>query len=243
MKVLVTGSSSEIGTSLLEALSSGGHGTVAFDLEPPRRPVAGGMSVQRDIRDIDAVDQAAEDCDAGIHLAVRANDYRDAEIMSVNLVGAFAFFRAAHKHAFRMSVLASSAPVHLPAASISNDLLLNTAPDDAYDLSKKLQEVIARDFHAHGLPTLCLRFGHVVHGAAKTTLGGEPLDTLEYCRGGWVAIEDVVAGCLAALKDAGDQSFGIYNLVGSRSGRNRFDVAQTEDRLGIALAYDFSEYE
>ena len=243
MKVFVTGSSSAIGTSLLAALQARGHGAVAFDLQPAFHPLHGVAYFRDDVRDVDAVDRAAAGCDAGIHLAVRANDHNATEVMTVNVLGAYAFFRAAQRHGFRSVVLASSAPVHLPSASNDNDDLLRTDAGDTYDLSKKLQEVIAQDFHTHGLPVICLRFGHVVRGANETTLAGASLDQLPYCRGGWVALEDVVAGCLAALESAGPRTFEVYNLVGSRSGRDRFNVAEAEQQLGIRLAYDFSRHE
>ena len=243
MNVFVTGSSSTIGTSLLAALQAQGHGVVAFDLQPAPHPLRGVVYIRGDVRDMDAVDRAAAGCDAGIHLAVRANEYSADEVLSVNVLGAHAFFLAARRHSFRRAVLASSAPVHLPPASNDNDLLLRTDAGDTYDLSKKLQEVIGQDFHTHGVPVVCLRFGHVVRGTGETTLAGAPLDDLHYCRGGWVALEDVVAGCLAALKGAGSRTFEVYNLVGSRSGRDRFNVAETEQQLGIKLAFDFSGYE
>jgi len=244
MKVLITGSSSVIGNSLAEQLLREGHDVVLFDIQEPSQETVRMKYIQGDIRGFDAVYEAAKGCDAGIHLAVLAGDSSTADILSVNTLGACAFFNAASKNKFRMSVLASSAPVHLPPNEHDTNLLLRTDSEDVYDLSKKIQETIAQDYHFHGLPTRCLRFGHVVRGKEKMTLNlKSPLHELDYCRGGWVALEDVVTGCVSALTTEADISFHPYNLVGSTSGRKRFEVRETEKRLGISLAYDFSEFE
>ena len=244
MKVLITGSSSVIGRSLARQLLDEGHDVVLYDIQKSPQVSAKMKYIQGDIRDFDAVYKAAKGCDTGIHLAVLAGDASTLDILSVNTIGAYAFFNAASKSKFRMSVLASSAPVHLPPNELDTNQLLRTDSEDVYDLSKKIQEIIAQDYHYHGLPTLCLRFGHIVRGKEKITLNSRtPLHKLDYCRGGWVALEDVVTGCISALMAQADTSFHPYNLVGSVSGRKRFKVRETEQRLGISLAYDFREYE
>ena len=71
----------------------------------------------------------------------------------------------------------------------------------------------------------------------------EPLANLDYCRGGWVALEDVVSGCEKALFASRDAAFHIYNLVGAVGGRERLNVAMAEQKLGIRLQYDFAGFE
>lgn len=44
-------------------------------------------------------------------------------------------------------------------------------------------------------------------------------------------------------ESAGPRTFEVYNLVGSRSGRDRSNVAEAEQHLRIRLAYDFSRHE
>jgi nucleoside-diphosphate-sugar epimerase len=235
MRVLVTGSKGYVAQRTIEALSDRGHEVVGFDLE------LGG-----DVRHPDAVDDAARGCDAGIHCAVLHADSRPADILAVNVVGTYSFFAAAMKHKFRMAVLASSAPVHLPSReddAVGFPLRSSDGADHVYDLSKALQKQIARDFFERQVPVKCLRLGRVVDGDRATTLGEEvTLSDLTYCRGGWVAIEDVAEAFTAALTSPPDDVFLPYTLVGSRLGRLRFNVCKTEARLGIRLKYDFAEF-
>jgi len=244
LNVFITGGMSSIGSLLTERLLEEGHEVVSFDIRQNEQISPQLTCIKGDIRDFEAVHEAAKGCNAGVHLAITAGEASPSDMMSVNVQGAYSFFKTAANRKFRMSVLASSAPSHLLANKKDNELLLRTAEGDVYDLTKKLQEVIAQDYHAHGLPVHCLRFGHVVRGKENANLRGDlSLENLDYCRGGWVALEDVVTGCLAAIKSSADPIFHPYNLVGSKSGRGRFHVNETEKRFGISLIYDFSEYE
>lgn len=244
MRILVTGSSSTIGTGVSKRLLADGHEVVALDrlscpIEHERL-----MPVECDVRDLTTLTEVSRECDAGIHLAALALASEEMEMISVNVVGAYAFFRAATENGFRMALLAGSAPVHLPQSEF--DFGVDNPPSDAdrYDVSKSLQEVIAAGFHGHGLPVLCIRLGHVVFGRQKLNLGDPiPLEQLQYCRGGWVALEDVIDACAAALSKPPDARFRICNLVGSRAGRQRFDVRATERHLGLDLRYDFAEFD
>ena len=217
---------------------------MVFDLDTPA-PGENVAAVTGDVRDVAALTQAARDCDAGVHLAVVAGEASEADLVSVNVAGALAFFNAARVCAFRTSVLASSAPVHLPPTTTDLGMPLATSKgaDHVYDLTKALQELIAGDFHGHGLPAICLRFGHIVHGAAERSLHDDlPLELLDYCRGGWVALEDVATACAAALAIEPRQEFEILNVVGARSSRARFGIDATERRLDMRFEYDFAVY-
>ena len=245
MKILITGGNSDVGIAVSERLIARGHMVVAYDLDGGRLPDAVRF-IKGDVRDFSSLAAAASGCDAGIHLAVLAGDSPAADIMSVNVLGAYGFLKAAQQARFRSAIVAGSAPVHLPPNDLDDGFLLRTSGDSdhVYDLSKMLQEVVGRDFHAHGLPVLCLRFGHIVRGAEETNLEqSRSLEDEDYCRGGWVALEDVADACSAALTtEPSDQVFEVLNIVGAAGARARFHVADAEQRLGIRLRYDFAEY-
>lgn len=244
MQLLITGSSSTIGRSITRRLLDAGHAVVAFDRAPSPLRHARLNTVTGDVRDRDALAAAARGCDTGLHLAALSGAAAPHDLLSVNVLGAHAFLQTARQLGLRMSVVASSAPVHLPPSGF--DLGLDDLPGaaDDYDLSQQLQDVLAAHFHARGVPVHCLRLGHVVHGARRQNLGSPlPLDQLQYCRGGWVALEDVIEALVAALSAEPDTRFRVYNVVGSRSARARFAVAATEARFGMALRYDFAAYE
>ena len=246
MKVLVTGGCSDIGVSLAETLLESGHSALVYDVKRSTPP-SGVEFVEGDVRDFASLARAAKRCDVGIHLAVMAGDSSAEDIMSVNVLGAYGFLSAAWQANFRSSVIASSAPVHLLPSSFDDGFLLRTSDgaDHVYDLTKALQEVIARDFHSHRLPVMCLRFGHIVRGGEESDLSrAHPLSEEDYCRGGWVALEDIVRACVAAVHiQPSAETFETLNLVGSKGSRERFRVADAEGRLRIKLKYDFAAYE
>lgn len=247
MKTLITGVSSSIGIAVSNRLLERGHQVVGFDIRSPGSTADSMDFVEANVRDIDALMIAAEGCDTGIHLAVNADASRPTQIFDTNVVGAYNFLRVAQKIGFRNSVIASSAPVHLDPAAAATDstLATSTNEDHPYDLSKLLQETIARDFHSHGIPVMCLRFGHVVLGAQSVNLDDEtPLAELTYCRGGWVALEDVASACALALDvSPSSETLEILNVVGANAARMQFSTAAVEQRLGFTFAYDFAAYE
>jgi nucleoside-diphosphate-sugar epimerase len=246
MKVLITGGGGPVGAALCEKLISRENDVVVYDLKHGSTP-AGALFVEGDVRDFDHLAEVAAGCEAGIHLAVLAGETRQEDMFSVNVSGAYGFLFAASKARFGRSIVVSSAPVHLAASGMDRQfpLLTSGGDDRLYDLTKALQEVMAHDFHAHGLNVLCLRFGHVVRGEEETDLERTTsLAEEHYCRGGWVALEDAVEACAAALTIApAAKGLEILGIVGSRHGRDRFDVSGVEERLGIKLRYDFAAFE
>ena len=245
MNVLITGGAGNVGFELSKKLVSSGNRVVVYDLKNDDLPTAV-QFIEGDVRDFKRLALAAEGCDGGIHLAALDGTSGAENIVSVNVLGVIGFLTAAGKARFRISVVASAAPVHLAPSELDDGFLLRTAggDDHIYDLTKVLQEVIARDFHSHGLATLCLRFGHIVRGEEEMNLlRSMSLKDEHYCRGGWVALEDVVDACAAALETArATTTFEVLNIVGAQSARDKFHVAAAENRLGIKLRYDFAGY-
>jgi nucleoside-diphosphate-sugar epimerase len=244
MKVLVTGACGTIGLAVTEKLASAGHEVIGYDRVASELPYAASL-IEGDVRDFARVAEAARGCDAGIHLAAVSGEATAGDILSVNALGAYGFLAAARDSGFKRIIIAGSAVVHLPASDRDNSFPPPSFNGDVYDLSKSLQEVIANDFRSHGLAVLCLRFGHVVHGEEETSVEDSlPLKDELYCRGGWVALEDIAEACLAGLAlQPAERGLEILNIVGAKGARERFSVAATEKRLGIALKYDFAAYE
>src|SRR5690242_1456625 len=79
-------------------------------------------------------------------------------------------FGAARLHAGRRVVLMSSASVHLPhdrprKVRATADWTSASGEDHLYDLTKRIQEEIARDFcWTFGMDAVVLRAGHIVDG-------------------------------------------------------------------------------
>ncbi len=247
MKALITGVSSSIGIAVSNRLLEAGHQVVGIDIRTPASSPNGLEFVAANVRDIDALMIAAGGCDTGIHLAVNADASRPTQIFDTNTAGAYNFLRVAQDIGFRNAIIASSAPVHLSAAGAATDTTLatSTTEDHPYDLSKLLQEAIARDFHSHGVPVMCLRFGHVVLGAQGVNLDDKtPLAELTYCRGGWVSLEDVASACALALDvSPSAETLEILNVIGAKAARRQFSTAAVEQRLNFTFAHDFAAYE
>jgi nucleoside-diphosphate-sugar epimerase len=246
MKILVTGACGTIGLAVTEKLVSANHEVIGYDRVGPELPY-GASLIEGDVRDFAHLTEAARGCEAGIHLAAVADGATVSDILSINAIGAYVFLAAAKEAGFRRTIIAGSAPVHLPASDCDNSIPppSSDGEDHVYDLSKALQEVIANDFRSHGLAVLCLRFGHVVRGEEETNLKGSlALQDEHYCRGGWVALEDIAEACLAGLAlQPSEDVLEILNIVGAKGARERFRVAAAENRLGITLQYDFAAYE
>lgn len=242
MRVLVSGGNGAVGGPIVSELIASGHDVVVYDrtangAHPDATTIVGDVCDQAELA------AAASTCDAGIHLAALSGEAEPREILNVNVIGAYNFFHAGLSAGLSGVVLASSIPVD-PApvhSSASYHLRASEARDHVYDLSKLLQETVGRDFHRFGLPVLCLRLGHIVHGGAETNLDdATPLAQLTYARGVWVAIEDVVTAFVAAVAKCGQvEEFETLNIVGSVTARDRFDVACAEQRLGLKFRFGF----
>ncbi|GLQ55164.1 NAD-dependent epimerase/dehydratase family protein [Devosia nitrariae] len=245
MKILVTGACGTIGLAVTEKLVSANHEVIGYDRVGSELP-DGASLIEGDVRDFAHLKEAARGCEAGIHLAAVADGATVSDILSINALGAYGFLAAAKEAGFRRTIIAGSAPVHLPTSDRDNSFPPpSDGGDHVYDLSKALQEVIASDFRSHGLAVLCLRFGHIVRGEEESNLEGSlALKNEHYCRGGWVALEDIAEACLAGLAlQPSEDALEILNIVGAKGARERFRVTAAENRLGITLQYDFAAYE
>lgn len=250
MRVLVTGGMGWTASAIVDALHSAGHTPRVLDL--PGMPVPDGYPRHRlevfrgDIADADAVRAACSDVDKVIHLAVATDReaYRAPGLpLQVNVGGTYNVFAGLRAAGRSDVVLISSAAVHLAGDARSPTTWRSSSgPDHLYDLTKRLQEEIARDFcETYAMNATVLRSGHIVDGRTGLDPEGRPLADLTYCRGGWIDRYDLARACLGAIE--GDlRGFRVLNVVGAGEGYERFDVARAEVQLGFQIVSRFEDF-
>jgi nucleoside-diphosphate-sugar epimerase len=162
------------------------------------------------------------------------------------VLGTYNVFEAARRQEVSKVVLMGSAPVHLaPLESGRVDartrLPTSAGGDHLYDLTKRLQEEIARDFcETYEMEMVVLRAGHVVDGIEGVDAKGTPLGELDYCRGGWVCRHDLAEACLKALSFEA-KGYHAFHIIGSRESREYFDIERMEEKLGFRPLVTFEE--
>lgn len=198
----------------------------SFDLPGHAYPDGGSSPVrwvEGSVADPASVEQAARSVGAIVHLAVAVgpSDYSLPQTpFSTNVQGTYNVFDVARRE--------DGGKVDARSA------LHNTAGSNhLYDLTKRLQEEIARDFcETYSMNMVVLRAGHVVDGVEGVDMEGTALEKLEYCRGGWVCRHDLAQACLKALS-FGAKGYQSFHIIGSREAREHFDVERAEDELGF----------
>jgi nucleoside-diphosphate-sugar epimerase len=254
VRILLTGAGGWTARPILEALLREGHEVVALDLpgyayygggspHPPVRWIGGSVS------DLASVEEAARSVEAIIHLAVAVepNDYSCPKVpFSTNVLGTYNVFEASRRQEVSKVVLMGSAPVHLAPlergrVDARTQLPTSSGGDHLYDLTKRLQEEIARSFcETYEMEVVVLRAGHVVDGIKGVDAKGSPLGELKYCRGGWVCRHDLAQACLEALSfDA--KGYHAFHIIGSRESREHFDIERTEEMLGFRPRVSFED--
>lgn len=256
MKVFVTGAGGWTARAIFKVLLRAGHDVVGLDL-PGSVPAEEDLSlspvlwVTGSVADPAVVSDASRLVDATLHLAVAIGegDYTSPEApFSTNVLGAYNVFDAARRCGVRKVVLIGSASVHLPQpegrkVDARSDWRSITDETHLYDLTKRLQEEIGRDFcETFGIDAVVLRAGHIVDGKEGVDMEGTPLQALDYCRGGWVCRYDLAEACLKAL-DFDGEGYQAFHVIGSRAARKHFDVERMENELGFCCQETFEEFD
>lgn len=253
MRVLITGAFGWTAQAIVQELHDAGHEIIGLDLptESPHPEVAPIFlrTIHVNVTELQHLIDAGENVDAIVHLAVAVgkSDYENPDIpFATNVRGTYNILESARLNAVNTVVLMSSAPVHLtwPSNTIVNstDLLMTSSGDDhLYDLTKRLQEDIARDYcSTYGMNVITLRAGHIVDGRASKTAKGIPLGDFYYCRGGWICRYDLSRAVLGALT-YGRQGYSAFHIIGDRRAYEQFQVEDAQHELGIRFKTDFSE--
>lgn len=218
MKVFITGSTGKLGKIICAKLIELGHSVIGFDLVRSDLYHDRYHYVIGDLKDKSQLMLALNGCQCIVHSAVYKGDYNHNLSVAVesNVLGTINLYECALSINKIKVILLSSAPVDKEVAiNPPFEWKSHSGADHAYDLTKRLQEEIARDyFETFKLPTIVLRLGHIVDGQANVDLEGNSLADLKYCLGGWVDQHDVADACVLAAKYEGND-FQIFNIIGS----------------------------
>ena len=152
MKVVVTGATGNVGTSVIEALSKAGHDTIAIARRRPDEWRPDGVSwSQLDVAR-DALVPVMSDVDAVIHLAWRFHPTRrPAETWHDNVLGTIRVLESAAEAGVEAVVVASSIGAYSPArtnAPVSEEWPTHALPAAAYGLQKSYVERVLDTFEA-----------------------------------------------------------------------------------------------
>jgi nucleoside-diphosphate-sugar epimerase len=254
MRVLVTGAGGWTAAAILLALAEAGHTLVGFDVSDPMRNSPAHQLLSRgfasDIGTLDEVRHAARGVDAIVHLAIAVDQesYRSPDLpFATNVRGTYNVFEAARCESVGKVVLMSEAAVHIDLQSgekldARTDWRSSTDADHLYDLTKRLQEEIARDYsETFGMPVVVLRAGHIVDGKEGVDANGQPLREISYCRGGWVCRYDLARACVKAVELA-MPGFTAFHVIGSVPARAHFDIDRTELELRMVCDQQFVDF-
>lgn len=225
--VLVTGSSGQIGTAVVERLRAAGWTARGFDLR------AG-----HDLRDPLAVLDATRGCDAIIHAAAIPHDSAGlpADIVATNVLGTWHVLLAAEQIGVSRVVVFSSAqvfgfadqegrPAYLPVDD--DHPLLGARP---YGMSKRLVEEMCEAWTSRtGIPTVALRPVLVLN---DQTLARKSKDRVQL--GAFVHVDDVAEACLRALDAELD---GHHRVL--LCGPGQYDASGAERLLGWKATRDW----
>lgn len=254
MKILITGACGWTAQAIAEKLTMSNHEVIGLDLpkkiNSETNPQYFSKLIEGSILDRTLLLEICENIDALYHLAITVgqDEYQNPRIpFEVNVFGTYSVLETARLINIPQIILMSEAAVHLTPTKTKMKALTDWSSDPGtghlYDLTKRLQEEIARDFvDTFKLNITTLRAGHIVDGRTHTDSHGRSLNDLDYCRGGWVCRYDLANACQAVLEHP-QTGYRAYHIIGARPARKYFDVEQAELELGLAYQQDFREYE
>ena len=160
-RILITGAAGGIGRALRAGLRGRYAALRLADIAPLGEASEGEELVAMDLSDLAAVEQAARDVDAIVHLGGNSLEAAWDDICANNIVGTYNLYEAARRCGVARVVFASSNHVvgfHRRERTVGPDSPLR--PDTRYGVSKAFGEAIARLYaDKHGVASVCLRIG------------------------------------------------------------------------------------
>lgn len=241
-KILVTGMSGLIGTSVRDALAPV-HELSALN----RSDVPGIATTRASLDDLDAIRPAFAGRDAVVHLAAKIDDsYGWDDLLATNLVGTRNVFEAARQAGVKRVVFASSGATvagwehidpykslveghydDLPAKVPLIDEAMAVRPRNLYAATKVWGEAIARHYaDNHGLEVVCLRIGY----ANKKD---RPENARQFSV--WNSRRDVVNAIRLSLTVSLPERFDVFFIL-SENRRGYRSIAHARQVLGYEPA-------
>ena len=207
MRILITGSSGQLGTEIARQLSQKNN-TTGIDIIP-------GAWTQHviNITDRDAVDALMKNIDAVIHIASLHAPHLSTcsrqAFIDTNITGTLILLEAAARHHIRRFVYTSTTSLYGFALVPRDQAVwvteaLAPQPRDMYDITKITAEELCRHFAlAEGLPTICLRTARFFPEPP------ELMALYRLYRG--VDVRDVAAAHVLAVTNQ-DIQFDVFNI-------------------------------
>ena len=199
-RILMTGASGGIGTSLRKLLPPIYPDLLLSDLKPPADLGANEKFKAAELSDLAQVEAICEGVDGILHFGGYSVEGPWDDILQSNIIGCYNLFEAARKKGVKRVVFASSNhavgfyPRH---HRIGTDV--TARPDSRYGVSKVFGEAVGALYaDKHGLGVTCLRIGN---------FGDKPLDHRRLSI--WLKPEDLVQLCRIGL-DHPDIHFEMF---------------------------------
>ena len=198
MKILLTGAAGFVGRAAVDILSQD-HDVTAFDM----RPVDGyDNTVQGDVLDYTTLETVMVGHDAVVNTIMAPNGSygMDGPGFDVNVRGMFNLLETARTCEIQRFVHTSSGAVHggYPEDTFLTYDLYPLKAASSYDLSKLLQEELARNYHEqHGLSIACIRPWGIIDADKMVTTDGHPINGYYY---GTIDRRDVASALQCALE-------------------------------------------
>ena len=227
-KILLTGAAGKIG-SFFHNTYAGEYEFVLTDIAEPA-DTKGAPFTQADLSDFEAIRPLFDGIDTVIHLG--ADPSMDASWESLlpnNVIAAYNVFEAARQAGCRRVVFASSINAVL---GYPRDQQVHTSqpvyPINLYGATKCWGEALARYYSAaHGLSSLCLRFGAVQYRDSEWIhWDHEYVDIIQ-------TLEDNASLIAAAVEAGEDVLFGNFHGISDNQFK-RLDMTDTKEILNYA---------
>lgn len=236
-KVMITGATGDVGTSLCEILEGLGYDVLTSSRRKPEGWKYPFMSV--DITNLEVFTESLKEVSVLVHLAgQREPDAGFEDLVGPNIRGSYNAFEAALRAGVETVVYASSVNVSngLDQEEPLSDEVI--CPSNLYGTSKAFGESIARHYSdAHGISCFCFRMGWTLPFAeSKALLANPPMDPL-YAKKVYLSAEDFSQLVHLAIEAPEDLKFGVFNAL-SDNREKLLDISKAESVLGYKPKHD-----